>query len=147
MVGAAEVAGFRVGTGCARGVDACARSAAVSPRVFAVSSGRWGFSRGAFAARTAALVRAAVATGGALVCFPLGPCPAGVLVARSWRSGSPPSGSWSALALAAGLGLPVFVARSAAAPPLPGWGKWRRVSVGPFAGLWRLSLPVNVSLF
>lgn len=147
LVGAAQVAGFRVATGCARGVDACARSAAVSPLVFAVSSGRWGVGRCAFAARTVALVRAAAASGGALACFPLGPCPAGVAVARSWRSGSPPSGSWSALALAAGLGLPVFVARSASAPLLPAWGKWRLVRVGPFAGLWRLALPVNVPLF
>ena len=147
LVGAAQLAGFRVATGCARGVDACARSAAVSPLVFAVSSGRWGVGRSAFAARTAALVRAAAGSGGALVCFPLGPCPAGVSPARSWRSGSPPSGSWSALALAVGLGVPVFVARSPSAPLLPAWGTWRLVSAGAFAGLWRLALPVAVPLF
>lgn len=146
---AVEAAGFRVATGCARGVDAVVRSAAAAPAVFAVASGRWGRGRGAFAARSVALVRAAVASGGgALVAFPAGPCPAGVSPARSWRSGSPPSGSWSAVALAVGLGLPVFVGSvGAAAPSLPGWGPWRRVAAGAFAGLWALAVPVASPLF
>ena len=145
---AVQGAGFRVGVGCARGVDSVVRSAARSPVLFAVSSGRWGVGRRAFAARTCALVRAAVASGGALVCFPAGPCPPGVSPARSWRSGSPPSGSWSAVALAVGLGLRVFLGpvgvRPVSAPP---WGSWAPVASGPFAGLLGLVAPVAVPLF
>ena len=134
--------GQGVATGCAAGADALVRSAARDQaRVFSVSSGKWGRSRSAFARRSAALVRAVVASGpgAAFAGFVSSPCPAGIAPARSWRSGRPVSGSWSALALAAGLGLPVYVFWcGSGAPALPSaWGgSWSRVSSGSFAGGW-----------
>jgi len=143
--------GRGVATGCAAGADALVRSAAGDQAlVFSVASGQWGRGRAAFARRSAALVRAVVASGpgASFVAFVSAPCPAGIAPARSWRSGRPVSGSWSALALAAGLGLPVYVFWCGSGKPaLPAaWGSWSPVAAGPFAGGWELG-PAQLELF
>jgi len=146
VVGAVQSDGLHVAVGCARGADSFVRHAAPGARVFRASA--FGSGRGAFAARSAALVRAVAGSGGALTGFVLTPCPAGVVPARSWRSGSHPSGSWSALALAVGLGLSVFVfwCRQGLAV-LPGWGgSWVAVASGPFAGAFQF-VPAQLALF
>jgi hypothetical protein len=137
VVAGALRAGFSsVTTGCASGADAAARAACPPGRlvVFAVASGRFGSGRSAFARRSAALVRAlARDPGSALAGFVRSPCPPGVTPARAWRSGRPASGSWSSLALAVGLGLPILVFWCAPGPPaLPAWsgGEWSPARVG-----------------
>ncbi len=141
IVGGVLGGGLGVAIGCAAGADALVRSAAGDQAlVFSVASGQWGRGRSAFARRSAALVRAVVASGpgAAFAGFVSSPCPPGIAPARSWRSGRPVSGSWSALALAAGLGLPVYVFWCGSGKPaLPSaWGSWSHVSSGPFAGGW-----------
>lgn len=127
---------------CVSGADAAVRSvcssAGVVPRVFRASSS----VPGAVAARSAALVRALAGVGGLLVSAPGVPCPAGVVPARSWRSGACPSGSWSSLALAVGLGVPVLVV-GLPASSLPRWsgGAWVACSsVGAPCFAWRSSV-------
>ena len=94
---------------------------------------------GALPARACRLVRAA----GSVLAFPAAACPAGIVPARSWRSGSPPSGCWSEIALAVGLGLPVVVVGvavgSAALPAWPGgsWRGFRRPLGGVSLRCWR----------
>ncbi len=145
IVRGVQGSGQGVAVGCAAGADALVRSAARDPLVFSVASGEWGRGRSAFARRSVALVRAVAASGpgAAFVGFVSVPCPARVVPAPRWRSGRPVSGSWSALALASGLGLPVFVfwCGGVGAPPLPGaWGgSWSRVAAGPLAGGWLLA--------
>ena len=82
---------------------------------------------------------AAEGAGAAFAGFVVGACPASVRPASRWASGG--SGSWSSLALAAGLGLPVFVFWCGSGPPaLPAaWGAWSLVAAGPFSGAWCLS--------
>lgn len=161
VVGEVLAGGQVVATGCAAGADALVREAAPGAVVFAVASGRWGRGRAAFAARSAALVRAVAASGegAGLVGFVAGPCPAGIEPARSWRAGSPASGSWSSLALAVGLGLPVVVfwcpssgsGQAGSGPPaLPAWpgGAW--AVAGPPGGVWAAGwrwVPGQLGLF
>lgn len=141
-----EVAGFvsaPVAVGCARGVDAVARELFPSASVLAVSSGRWGSGRGAFAARSSALVRSLVG-GGCLLVFPASPCPAGLLPSRSSSRcfGGFGAGSWSTAALALGLGVPVAVFLP---PGVPSPLLWGLSSVG---GGWFVSAPpAQLSLF
>ena len=125
-------AGVPVLVGCAGGVDALVRSLVPSAEVFSVASGRWGVGRGAFAARSAACVRAVAAAGGVWCSFPSGACPAGLVPSPSQSrcfSGFG-SGSWASLAFAAGLGLPclVFLPPGLSAPAgwgfVPGAGGW-----------------------
>lgn len=139
-----------VAVGCAAGADALVRSSALSLgrplSVFSVASGRFGSGRSAFARRSVACVRSVAAVpGAAFVGFVSSPCPPGAAPARSWRSGRPVSGSWSSLALAAGLGLPVFVFWCGAPAgwlPVPSaWGSWSAVPAGPFAGAFLLVPP------
>jgi len=127
---AAAVASLRcpVFVGCARGVDAAFRAAFPGASVLAASS--FGSGRGAFAARSAACVRAVAVAGagsagsflgGLWMSFPSGSCPAGLLPsATSSRAfcGSG-SGTWASAAFAVGSGLPVLV--FGFAPPA-GWG-------------------------
>lgn len=126
--------------GCASGADALVCSSLRVRPSFVVGSSAAALGRGAFAARSALLVRslAACCPGAPFVGFVSSSCPAGVVPGRSWRSGASPSGSWSSLALAAGLGLSVVVCRvglsGASLPVWPG-GSW---SVCPVSGgaLW-----------
>lgn len=105
---------------------------------------------GALPARASACVRACAASGSGSgwVAFVSGPCPAGVVPASSWRSGRPASGSWSEVALAVGLGLPVVVFWCAPGPvALPAWdgGAWVPAGRGVWASGWRF-VPAAVLL-
>ncbi len=138
--------GTGIATGCARGLDALARAATPPDdlTVFSVRSGVWGKGRGAYAARSSALVRTVAASGptAQMTSWVISPCPSGIAPARSWRSGSTPSGSWSAAALAAGHGLPLFVFWcTPSAAELPDWpaGRWMPVTSGPFANAFHWS--------
>ncbi|MDG4551739.1 MAG: hypothetical protein P9G45_15165 [Candidatus Contendobacter sp.] len=126
--------GRSVAVGCAPGADLFVRAAAPGAVVFAASA--FGSGRGAFAARSVALVRAVAAggPGSGLVVFPSSPCSPGLLPSSSSSScfcGSG-SGSWASAAFAAGLGLPlvVFPCGFSALPP---WGVWRPAAP---AGVW-----------
>ena len=100
--------GASVFVGCARGADGLARSLFPSAVVFSVASGSWGRSRGSFAARSVACVRAVASASGCWVSFPCSPCPAGLLPScsssRCFRGFG--SGSWSSLAFAVGCDVP-----------------------------------------
>ena len=139
--------GRGVAVGCAAGADALVRAAAPEAIVFSVSSGRWGQGRGAFAARSAALVKTVAASGpGAeFVGFVDSPCPVGLgpsaSASRCFRGLG--SGSWATLSFAAGLGLPVVVRPCPStcseqvgwAWSAPAWpGAW---VAGPWPGSWR----------
>lgn len=120
---AAVPASASVLVGCARGLDSCARAAFPSAVVFSVSS--FGVGRGAFAARSVALVRSLAASPSPVfVSFPSGACPPSLVPSSSPSrcfSGLG-SGSWASLALAAGLGVPCFVWLPAGVVPPPLWG-------------------------
>lgn len=143
VVSACAARGAPIAVGCARGADEFVRAAAPSAVVFAVGSGAFGRGRGAFAARSVALVRAVAAAGGTFVGFVSAPCPAGLAPSSSpsvcFRGLG--SGSWASLAFAAGLGLPVFVFLCGTAAALPAWpgGSWTLVEAGALAGAWRWS--------
>lgn len=117
-------AGAQVFVGCARGVDQFFRGAFPSAVVFSVASGQFGpVSRGAFAARSVACVRAVRSAGGLWVAFPSSACPAGLLPSASSSrcfSGSG-SGSWASLAFALGSGVPCVVFLGSLPCPV-GWG-------------------------
>jgi hypothetical protein len=139
VVAGVLAAGGGVAVGCAPGADHFVRQARPSAAVFAVDSGRFGHGRSAYAARSAALVQHVAAAGGSFAGFVCAACPPEVAPARSWSSGATVSGSWSSLALAAGLGCPVFVFWCASGQPrLPGWpgGSWAFAASGLFAGAW-----------
>lgn len=72
-----------------------------------------GRSAQGLAERSSRMVREAVreSAGGEVIClaFPNKPCPTGITPARSWRTGEPPSGTWSTLALAIGLNIETWV--------------------------------------
>lgn len=140
LVQRAQSSGHVVGVGCAKGADALVRGQASQPLVFSVSGGAFGAGRGAFVRRSQALVTAVVGSGAGawLAAFVSSPCPAGIAVANTWRSGVVPSGSWSTLALAVGHGVPVFVVWCGSGKPqLPSWaGCWHPVTVAGVCG-WR----------
>jgi len=141
FVGRVVLAVARAGRGVAvcsgAGASAFVRSACPSALVFSPSFD----GPGALPARASACVRscAASGSGAAWVAFVTGPCPAGVVPASSWRAGRPGSGSWSEVALAVGLGLPVVVFWCApGAPALPAWGgAWVPAGSGVWASGWR----------
>jgi DNA-directed RNA polymerase specialized sigma24 family protein len=86
---------------------------------------------------------AASGSGSGLIAWPTVPCPVNVFPSRAWRSGQPTSGTWSEIALAAGLQLPVFLFWAGSGPaPLPGWAgfSWAPVTTGPLAGAWQLEV-------
>lgn len=148
---AVQAAGWGVAVGCASGADLLVRQSVPNCQVFSVASGQWGSGRGAFARRSIALVRAVAAFPSLshFVGFVISACPAGIAPARFWRSGSPPSGSWSSLALAAGRGVPVLIfwcGPGAAQLPAWGGGSWQPVQAGPFAGAFQF-VPAQAKLF
>ena len=141
-----------VAVGCASGVDSLVRSAFPHCSVFRVSSfaahGR--VSRASFALRSSALVHSCASSGGLLVAFPLGACPAGVRVSSVF--GGCGSGSWGSVALAVGLGSSVLVVSPAGVSSA--WfgalaSSFRCVGSAPCGGLLWLSVtaPVQLSLF
>ncbi len=141
----------RVFVGCASGVDAavCASVAPSRLRVFAVSSfaGPRGVSRGSFAARSVAFVRALGAASAPLFSFPSGACPVGVAPSSSSSCFcGAGSGSWASLAFAAGCGVPCFVALPSGLAVPSGWGF---SSLGAFGGSAWFSFvpPISLSLF
>lgn len=123
-----------VSCGCVGGLCAVARSSFPRAVVFRASS--FGRGRGAFAARSVALVRS-VASGSSpvWVSFPARACPPRVRPSASssacFCGGG--SGSWASAAFAAGLGVPVFVWLPSGVSPPPSWGF---LSVG--SGWWFL---------
>lgn len=141
LVGRVVLAVARAGRGVAvcsgAGASAFVRSACPSAVVFSPSFD----GPGSLPARASACVRSCVASGpgSAWVAFVTGPCPAGVAPASAWRAGRPASGSWSEVALAVGLGLPVVVFWCApGAPVLPAWGgSWVLAGDGVWASGWR----------
>jgi len=138
--------------GCAPGVDAAVRLAVPSPqlRVFSVAAfaGPRGVSRGSFAARSVAFVRALAGVGAPLFSFPSGPCPVGVAPSSSSSSCfcGAGSGSWASLAFAVGSGVPCFVALPSGVAVPDGWGF---SPLGAFGGAAWFSFapPVSLSLF
>jgi len=136
-------AGSPVSVGCARGADELVRLACPSARVFAVASGDFGLvGPAAFARRSASMVRS-LPPASWFVGFVASPCPANLVPSRYWVGGRPRSGSWSALAFAAGRPLSVAVvwcgADELVLPAWPsGWapcGAWVPVSVAPWSGV------------
>jgi hypothetical protein len=106
LVASSLPASVSVLVGCQRGVDAAVRAARPAAQVFSAAAFP-GAGRGAFAARSSALVRSVASAGGCLVVFPSGPCPAGVQPSRRFSGRG--SGSWGSAAMALGLGCPVLV--------------------------------------
>jgi hypothetical protein len=143
--------GRLVAVGCAPGADAMVAAAAPDALLYRADDYRVrGLpSAAALAARSTAVVRAALASGrgAGFVMFVYRPCPAGLVPAaepsRCFRGLG--SGSWASAALAAGLGLPVIVFTSSELPPT--WGRWApAAAVGPWARGWRLG-PAALPLF
>ncbi len=142
VASACQVTGARVLVGCAPGADSFVRLAVPGAKVFSVRSGLFGSGRGAYARRSAALIRSlGSGSSSAFVGFVQTPCPS-----RLRPSASPGacfcgagSGSWASLALAAGSGVGSVVVFwcSSCAPSLPGWwpGSWVPAS-GLFVGGW-----------
>jgi hypothetical protein len=120
---AAVPVGRSVSCGCVGGLCALARSSFSSVSVFSVSS--FGFGRGAFAARSVALVRSVASGSSPLwVSFPAVACPVG-LVPSSVSSRcfcGLGSGSWASLAFACGLGVPALLFLPSGVLPPAGWG-------------------------
>jgi hypothetical protein len=139
-----------VGVGCASGADAFVREAVPSACVFHASG--FGVGRGSFARRSASLVSAVAASPSprGFVGFVASACPVGLvpspLAAKCFAGFG--SGSWASLALAAGLGVPVFVFWCGqGSPQLPQWsGSWHQVTCRLFSGSW-LFLPSQQSIF
>jgi hypothetical protein len=136
VVASALARGRSVAVGCAAGADSFVRAAAPGALVFSASA--FGSGRGAFAARSVALVRAVAAggPGSGFVVFPAAPCPAGL--SPSARSSAcfcgSGSGSWASAAFAAGLGLPLVVFPCGFPPSsLPPWGLWVPAGSGVWA--------------
>lgn len=137
VVGSVMRASRRVAVCSGAGASAFVRQACPGAQVFSPAF----VGRGALPARASACVRACAAagSGSAWVAFVSGPCPAGIVPARAWRSGQPASGSWSEAALAVGLGLPVVVFWCAPGPVvLPSWaGSWEPAGQAVWAAGWR----------
>lgn len=118
--------------GCVGGLCAAVRGRFARASVFRASS--FGAGRGAFVARSVALVRACASAGGVWLSFPLAPCPPGLV--PSARSSAcfcgSGSGSWASLCLAVGLGVSAFVWLPPGVVP-PAWlsslgGGWFRAA-------------------
>ena len=127
--------------GCAPGVDEFFRSSFPSATVLQASS--FGSSRGAFAARSVAVVRAVAAANGLWVSFPSSPCPSGLLPScsssKAFCGGG--SGSWASLAFALGSGVPSLVFLGCSLPCPAGWGLSR---VPSWSGWFGCSVALNI---
>lgn len=142
VVGAFAPGPFAVGD--AAGADALVRAACPSALVFRAG----GPGPSALVARSCALVAALAASPSpALIGFVQIGCPAGIVPAARWLPGRPTSGSWSSLALAAGLRVPVGVVFCAPllAPPAA-WGDWSREMLAGVP-VWWFALPAQLSMF
>lgn len=108
----AVAVGSQVLVGCADGVDSFFRDQFPGAQVLSVASGQFGaVSRAAFARRSIAFVQQLAESGGLLVSFPSGSCPAGLVPSSSSSKcfcGSG-SGSYASLAFAIGSGVPCLV--------------------------------------
>ena len=127
--------------GCARGADQFFHSAFPRATVLSVASGRWGRGRSAFAARSAACVRAVASRSGLWISFPASPCPPTLRPSASSSrcfSGSG-SGSWASLALALGSGVPCLICAPSGVP-----SDWLLLPV-PSAPDWYSSVPLSVA--
>ncbi len=136
-----SLAGASVLTTCAAGVCAGVRVAVPSARVFSVASVPPSVPfRGRLVVRAVSFVRAlSVAPAPVLLCWPGCAAPVAARPAPSWVSCG--SGSWSELALAVGLGVPVVVFLPPSSLPPSSWGAWSFVSGGSLAGGWHLAPP------
>jgi len=138
--------GLPVATGCAYGVDEAVRYVDPSITVFRVNSGEWGRGKSAYARRSTAMVKSLIGTERCgLVGFPTSECPVGVEPAREWRSGKPPSGTWSTIALAYGLNIPVVVFPLDGVK-LPNWKGVQWIETAEWSGGFRCA-PSQTSLF
>lgn len=139
-----------VGVGCAWGVDSLVRCAFPSASVFSVSSFAVGgrVCRASFACRSSALVSWCASSGGLLVAFPLGACPAGVRPSSVFAGCG--SGSWGSVALAVGLGASVLVVLPASVAGFPAPSALAScfvfAGVSPCGGSLWLSVPAPVQL-
>ncbi len=127
---AALPAGAQIVATCASGVSAIA---AAHPAALVFRASQFsGLGRAAYAARAAAAIRhLAGLPRPVFVCFPRVPAPAPLRPGlRSWQSCG--SGSWSEVALAAGLSLPVLVFLPAGIQPPASLGAWQPVRPGWF---------------
>lgn len=146
LAAAAAAAGCGVFATCGRGVPAAA-AAVPGSVVFRRSSPPFSSLpfRVSLAARATAFIRAlAAAPAPALVCWPGRAAPSGLRPSRSWSSCG--SGSWSEAALAAGLGVTVFVFLPPGIQPPAAWGRWFFVSSGLFAGSFRFVAAIQQPL-
>jgi hypothetical protein len=124
------------GTGAAAAARACAPTAIVFSRTFA--------GHGALPARATRFIRAlAAAPAPVLLCWPGRSCPMGLQPGSRWQSCG--SGSWSELALAVGLGVPVRVFLPPPLSPPLSWGNWLCIEAGSFTGAWALRPPTYIT--
>ena len=136
VVVAALPLGVPVSCGCVGGLCGLARSWFSWASVFRVSS--FGRGRGAFAARSVALVRSVASQRRPLwVSFPARSCPSGLLPSssssRCFRGLG--SGSWASAAFALGSGVPVLLWLPSGVVPPSGWGFL------PFGAGWWFATP------
>ena len=112
-----------VSCGCVGGLCGLARASFPAASVFRASS--FGRGRGAFAARSVALVRSVASVRGSVwVSFPGVSCPVGLLPssrAAACFCGSG-SGSWASLAFAVGSGVPALLWLPSGVSAPSGWG-------------------------
>ena len=135
--------GVPVFAGDAAGVDAAAAQGVSRShggdlrRYVAASRAPWALAR-----RSAQMVRElSHVPSAALVAAPCRPCPAGLSPSARSREcfAGFGSGTWASVALAAGLGLRVFVLHAGAPSGLPAWPRgWHPVRLGEFPA-WALS--------
>ena len=141
----------QITVGCAQGADQFVRSTAPSCNVFYASS-YLGPPAARLAQRSAALVRTVAASAHPLIIgFVTGPCPTGLQPAPqpSLCFAGFGSGTWAALALAAGLGVPVIAYWCANQPvnlPLT-WGQWQPCTSAGHTGYCLQPAAVQLSLF
>lgn len=125
--------GFKIYVGDAAGVDAIAREVVwnASPHKFFSPRHDLGRTPAGLAERSSRMVKEALRTadGDEVICigFPNKPCPAGIVPARSWRSGETEgSGTWSTLALCVGHGIKTWIIYTGEmigmSMPVPPWG-------------------------